>query len=253
MELNYKLLGKGKSVVILHGLFGMLDNWITFGKSLSENYAVFLIDQRNHGNSPHSENHSYTLMAEDVYQFCLKHQLHQITLIGHSMGGKTAMKFALMYPELVETLIVIDIGVKQYSGGHETIFRALRQMDLDAIHSRSEAESFLSEAITEVGVRQFLLKNLTRDTFGKYHWKFNLQALFEHYNETLAPITSTHTFDGKTLFIRGGNSGYIQDKDWDDITTLFPLAQLHTIANAGHWVHADQPQLLLELVRKEIK
>ena len=95
MELNYKLLGKGKSVVILHGLFGMLDNWITFGKSLSENYAVFLIDQRNHGNSPHSENHSYTLMAEDVYQFCLKHQLHQITLIGHSMGGKTAMKFAM--------------------------------------------------------------------------------------------------------------------------------------------------------------
>lgn len=251
--LNYKVIGSGKPVIILHGLFGMLDNWLTFGKALAETHQVFLIDQRNHGNSPHTDEHSYTLMAEDVFQFCAQHHLHQVTLIGHSMGGKTAMQLALTHPELVETLIVIDMGVKQYSGGHETIFRALKALDLQTITSRKEAEDFLSEAISEPGVRQFLLKNLARDTDGAYHWKFNLKALSANYQQTLNALHGEPTFFGKVNFIRGGNSGYIQDADWDTIEELFPTAKLYTIPGAGHWVHADQPKLLFDTVMDILK
>jgi pimeloyl-ACP methyl ester carboxylesterase len=226
----------------------MLDNWLTFGKALAISHQVYLIDQRNHGNSPHTQDHSYALMADDVYAFCMEHHLEQITLIGHSMGGKTAMYLACEHPELVQTLMVIDMGVKHYNGGHEAIFRALRSLDLTAIQSRKEAEDFLSEAIAEPGVRQFLLKNLSRDTSGTYRWKFNLQALFHHYAETLREVPPTFSYTGQTIFIRGGNSGYISDSDWDGIQVIFPKAQLFTVPGAGHWVHADQPALLLDTI-----
>lgn len=252
MKLNYKVLGEGSPVVILHGLFGMLDNWITFGRALSANYKVFLVDQRNHGNSPHSEAHSYTLMAEDLLAFCEEHQLQKITLIGHSMGAKTAMRFALDNPERVANLIVIDMGVQQYTGGHETIFRALRTLDLESVTSRKEAEFALTELIPEPGVRQFLLKNLHRTEDNTYAWKFNLEALYQHYAETLSGITAFEPYLGKVTCIRGGNSGYVQDADWDAFTTIFPNAQLFTIPDAGHWVHADQPDALLQLVERII-
>lgn len=253
MKLNYKVLGEGKPIIILHGLFGMLDNWITFGRALSAHYQVFLIDQRNHGNSPHSESHNYHLMAADLLAFCDEHQLDTIIVIGHSMGAKTAMRFTLDYPERVEELIVIDMGVQQYAGGHEVIFRALRALDLQSIHSRKEAEITLTELIPEPGVRQFLLKNLFRTEENTYQWKFNLEALYEHYQETLAGVISKEPYGGKVSCIRGGNSGYVRDADWDAFTAIFPKAQLYTIPDAGHWVHADQPEALLNLVETIIQ
>lgn len=253
MNLNYKKLGEGKPIVILHGLFGMLDNWITCGRALSELYQVYLIDQRNHGNSGHSADHNYTLMSNDLLQMCDVEQLEKIILIGHSMGAKTAMRFALDHPDRVEALILIDMGVKAYTGGHETIFRALSSIDIHALASRKEAEDLLADSIPEAGVRQFLLKNLTRNTDGTYAWKFNLKALFDHYEQVLEAIQSDCPFQGKTAFIRGARSGYIKNDDWEGITHLFPDATLFTIPDAGHWVHADQPQLLLDVIMRWLR
>ncbi len=248
MKLNFKILGQGKPIIILHGLFGMLDNWITFGRALSEGYQVYLVDQRNHGSSGHTAEHDYFLMSNDVLELCDQEKLEKIILIGHSMGAKTAMRFALDHPTRVEALILVDMGVKGHSGGHETIFRALQSMDLAAIQSRKEAEDILSERIPEPGVRQFLLKNLTRNADGSYAWKFNLQALYDHYDQVLEAITSDVPFTGNTAFVRGARSGYISNADWDGITAVFPNAELFTIPEAGHWVHADQPQQLYTMV-----
>lgn len=250
MQLNFKSTGQGEPLIILHGLFGMLDNWQSVARALENHFTLYLVDQRNHGKSPHLDEHSYKLMASDLREFMLQQGIPQSNLLGHSMGGKTAMQFALDYPEMVTKLIVVDMGIKQYEGGHDTIFEALKSVELNTIKNRNEADVQLSKYINSIGVKQFLLKNLTRESDGSYHWKFNLKALSENYDNILSSINSEIPFEGETLFIRGALSDYIPDSDWEAITKLFPMSKLETIQNAGHWVHADQPEALISAIRQ---
>lgn len=252
IQLNHKSFGQGDAIIILHGLFGTLDNWQTLAKKLAEDYFVFLVDQRNHGRSPHVEGMSYPLMAEDLKAFLEQNWIHQAHIIGHSMGGKTAMQFALDYPDVVDKLVVVDIAPKAYLGGHEAILSALRNFPVNSIESRKDAEqTLLAAGIEELGIRQFLLKNLTRSKLGGYEWKMNFPEIDKHYHNILAnlEIVNKPPFDGTTLFIRGGNSNYILDEDMDLIKAVFPQSKLETVPKAGHWVHAEQPQQLLALLR----
>ncbi|MEL7020112.1 MAG: alpha/beta fold hydrolase [Bacteroidota bacterium] len=248
MQLNYKSFGQGEPVIILHGLFGMLDNWQTLAKQLAEHYTVYIIDQRNHGRSPHADVFNYRILAEDLQGFMEDNWIYEARIIGHSMGGKTAMQFALDYPDMVRQLVVVDMGTKRYKGGHSQIFDALLAVDLDKITDRKAASDFLATRIPTPSVRQFLLKNLTRQKEGGYRWKMNLQALYAHYEDILAPLDVDAPFGGATLFVRGERSDYVQDADWGDILQSFPRATLSTVSDAGHWVHAEQPQVLLREV-----
>ena len=249
MDLHHKILGHGDPVIILHGLFGTSDNWQTIGRMLSEDYQVFLVDQRNHGRSPHIPEHTYEAMVNDLDYFLEFNWIHHPCLIGHSMGGKTAMQYALSHPDKVHKLVVIDIGPKAYAGGHERIFEAMLSLDLAQVKEREDAEAHLRRYIDSYGVLQFLLKNLSRTKDGIYHWKMNLPVLYDHYKDILGEIEGDAPFEGPTLFIRGSESPYILDDDWSHIHDYFPLAQLATVPGAGHWVHADAPRELLQLLR----
>lgn len=247
MELFHREFGAGPPVVIVHGLFGFSDNWQTVAKNLAENFTVFAVDLRNHGRSPHSESHDYKAVASDLKEFMETHWLFRASLVGHSMGGKTVMQFALHFPEMVEKLVVIDIAPKVYPGGHDDIFEALFSVELTSLSSRSEAEAILSVQVPDPGVRQFLMKNLTRDADGGFDWKMNLPTLFREYPTILGPISGP-PFDGPTLFVRGEKSDYIKNSDLPGIQKFFPAARLETVAGAGHWIHADQPVALLDVL-----
>lgn len=249
MELNYKSFGQGEPLVILHGLFGTLDNWQTIAKQLAEFYTVFIVDLRNHGRSPHVNEHTYELMAEDVFHFMSDNWIYGANVIGHSMGGKTAIRLALDYPEQVSKLIVADMGIKENESGHEAIFEAMFDLDLPNLESRTVADNQLKTRIDQYGVRQFLLKNLSRRKEGGYQWKMNLPVLHENYQEILKGIESDSTFDNPTLFLRGGNSDYVQDEDFEAIQDLFPNSELETIKGAGHWLHAEKPTEFIQHVR----
>jgi pimeloyl-ACP methyl ester carboxylesterase len=245
MELNYKQFGQGEPIIILHGLFGTLDNWQTIAKRLAKNYMVYIIDQRNHGKSPHSDEFSYPILADDLKHFMESKWMYKANIIGHSMGGKTAMQFALMYPDMVEKLVIVDIAPKAYRGGHQDIFEAMLGLDLDNLTDRQAIDEQLKIKIPEDGVRLFLMKNLAREKDGGYRWKMNLSVLYKEYQAILAKVDSEDTFDEATLFIRGENSKYIKDDDVLDIQDLFPMMQLQTVEKAGHWVHAENPKSFL--------
>ena len=247
--LNFKSFGQGDPLIILHGLFGMLDNWQTVAKRLAEHYTVFIVDQRNHGRSPHFPEMDYGLMANDLKEFLESQWVYKAHIMGHSMGGKTAMQFALDHPEMTEKLIVVDMSPKAYPGGHEAIFDALLALDLAKVEGRGDALSFLEGRIEEEGVRLFLMKNLSRQKTGGYVWKMNLSAIYQHYADILAPIESELPFEGECLFLGGEHSNYIQPDDHPNIHALFPQAHIQTIPQAGHWIHADQPQALIQAVR----
>ena len=250
VELNYKTFGQGEPLIILHGLFGALDNWQSIGKTLAEQHLVFLIDQRNHGRSPHFDDISYPILAEDLREFMESHWIYRANIVGHSMGGKAAMQFALHYPDMVNRLVVIDIAPKQYPGGHEDIFLALLDLQIDRIDSRQEATEFLSRRIPSAPVLQFLLKNITRQTDGTYSWKMNLPVLYQNYQKLLANIEEAEAFDGPALFLRGGNSNYVLPEDESSIKDLFPNARIETVDGAGHWVHAEAPNAVIEHVKR---
>lgn len=252
MELNFKEFGQGDPIIILHGLFGTLDNWQTVAKKLAENNTVYIVDQRNHGRSPHTEVHNYPCMAEDLRQFMENNWIYHATIIGHSMGGKAAMQFALENPDMVDKLIVVDISPKAYPGSHHHIYDALLSMDLKNIVNRQQVDAHLAKTIDDPGIRLFLMKNLTRDKKGAYRLKMNLPVLHKHYPDVLAGIESDHSFDGPVLFIRGGKSKHMQDEDDIMIKELFPDATIEIIPDAGHWVHADRPDELLSLVENFI-
>lgn len=253
MELNYKEFGQGDPIVILHGLFGTLDNWQTLAKKLAKEYTVYIIDQRNHGRSPHEDEFNYQVMAEDLQVFMEDNWIHQARIIGHSMGGKTAMQFALDYPDMVEKLVVVDIANQNYKGGHEIIFDALLNLDLEKLEGRKEADSILSERIEEYGVRQFLLKNLTRNKSAGYRWKMNLPVIHKNYQAILNQIESEEVFEEATLFVKGSLSKYITNDNFEYTKHFFPNAELKTIENVGHWVHAEAPEKLLELLWEFLK
>lgn len=256
MKLNYKSLGQGHPIIILHGLFGMLDNWLSFGKMLEDSgFMVFLVDQRNHGRSPHSEEVSYSLMADDLRQFMEDHWIHRAVIIGHSMGGKTAMQFAHDFPNMVESLVVVDIAPKTYEAGHESVFAALRSIDLDKVTNRQEVEKALLNQLNEdQSTVQFLLKSLSRvKGEDRYQWKMNLAALYENYQQILDAPALNHEVDVPTLFIRGSESSYIQDEEVSLLHEAFPHSELITIESAGHWVHADKPDELFDSILSFIR
>lgn len=248
MQLNHKTFGQGPPLFILHGLFGTLDNWQTLGKRWAEDYTVILIDQRNHGRSPHLDAHSYPLLAQDIKAFMEANWMFKAHILGHSMGGKTAMQFATHFPDMVDKLIVVDIAPKAYKGGHEIIVQALNDLDLTQLSDRKQADEILAERIPEFSVRQFLLKNLTRNKEGGYRWKMNLPVLTRDYQAILENITTEEPFTGPTLFIKGADSDYIQAGDLPLLQEHFPSAKLSSVEGAGHWVHAQKPQALFQLV-----
>ncbi len=248
MELNYKEFGQGDPLIILHGLFGTLDNWQTIAKKLAEHYSVYIIDQRNHGRSPHDEAFDYAVMAEDLHQFMESQWIYKAHILGHSMGGKTAMQFAMEYPDMIDQLMIIDIAPKKYKGGHQLIFDALFDLNLKTLAGRKEADEQLSKKINDFSVRQFLLKNLSREKVGGYRWKMNLDAIHKNYQKILDPIPNKQAFETSTLFVRGGRSDYIIDSDWEMIEKQFTQSTLKTVENAGHWIHAEAPKELLTLL-----
>lgn len=248
MKLNFKTFGEGKPLLILHGLFGSLDNWQTLGKQLAETHKVYLVDLRNHGKSPHSSEFSYEEMAKDVAELIQDEQLDKVSIIGHSMGGKTTMTFAVEFPQFVEKLVIVDIAPKKYAPHHDEIIKALYSLDLSAISSRREADEEMKKSIKNDGTRLFLLKNLNREKEGGYSWKMNLDMLSENIEKVIDVTEIPFPIPLETIFIRGGSSGYILDSDFERIEELFPNSEIATIQNAGHWVHAEKPQELLSLI-----
>ncbi len=243
INLNYKEFGEGQTIMILHGLFGSLDNWQTMAKSMSSHgYHVVIVDLRNHGKSPHSDEMNHEIMAQDVAELIIANQWNDVFLIGHSMGGKTAMQLALHVPDLLSKLVVVDIAPKAYSPHHNAYFDALTDLDTTSIESRSDAEEQLRERIKSPAVLQFLLKNLARQSDGSYNWKFNLAALEENYHRLINGIISEKPFEKPTLFISGQLSDYISPGDYGEMEKLFPNSEVVVIQNAGHWVHAEQPK-----------
>ena len=243
MQLHFEQLGEGHPLLILHGLFGSLENWRTLSKRFSQSFQVFALDQRNHGRSPHSNAFTYLDMAEDLRDFMEEQELPSAHVLGHSMGGKTAMLFALTHPHLVNKLIIVDIAPKAYARGHDDIFAALFSLNLAACKTRQEADTALAKTISDVALRQFLLKSLERDASGTFRWRLGLNEIHQNYPELIKAIEwSGQPCVQPTLFIRGARSDYLKDSDLTTINKLFPHAQTVTIPNAGHWVHAEEPQ-----------
>jgi esterase len=248
MPLHFKQLGHGEPLILLHGLFGSADNWFGIAPKLAEKFHVFIPDLRNHGSSPHHGVMDYPLMAADVEKFFAKHGLVRANVIGHSMGGKVAMQFALDFPARVKKLVVVDMAPRAYKRAHDYIFDALLALELKRFESRGEIEEALAPQIPSLNLRRFLLKNLGRDEAGGFVWKMNLQSIADNYSRLGEVLGERAPFSGPTLFIRGGKSNYITASDEAEIRQRFPAAKIETIPAAGHWVHADAPAEFLRLV-----
>ncbi|HKY07719.1 MAG TPA: alpha/beta fold hydrolase, partial [Candidatus Binatia bacterium] len=231
--------GEGKPLVILHGLLGSLDNWQVMSKRLAKLYRVCSVDLRNHGRSPHSDLMNYPVMAEDVRRTLVEHDLAPATLLGHSMGGKVAMQLAGGSPADVENLIVVDIAPKAYPPAHAAMLDAMRAVDLSASRSFADVSVALVDAIPHHAERQFIMKNLARDSAGALYWRIGLDEIIKNYPALTQAVTLSQPFLKPVCFIRAGRSVYIQDDDDALIRRSFPHAQLRTIADAGHWVHVD--------------
>jgi len=243
MNLHSNIIGEGKPFIILHGFLGMGDNWKTLAKQFSEaNFEVHLVDQRNHGRSFHSEEFDYDVMAEDLKTYCKTNNLKEVVLLGHSMGGKTAMLFATKYPELVNNLIVADISPRYYPVHHDAILEGLSQLNFSELKTRGEADKALSNYVHEVGTRMFLLKNLYWIEKGQLGLRINLDVLKANVSEVGEALPIHATFQKDTLFLRGDRSEYIGEADETIIHRHFPNSKIITISNAGHWLHAENPK-----------
>ena len=240
--LHSRIIGDKTPLVILHGFLGSGDNWKSLGNKFAANgYQVHLVDQRNHGRSFHDEAFSYQLIVEDLKKYCNHHKFHKFNLLGHSMGGKAAMLFAVTYPELVGKLIVADIGPKFYPQHHQDILKGLSLLNFQEIKTRGGAEEILSEYVKEAGIRQFLLKNLYWVQKGELGLRINLKSLTEKVEEVGMALPEGTKFTKATLFIKGSNSNYILETDEILIRTHFPTAKIQNVSNAGHWLHAENP------------
>ena len=249
MKLFFRKSGSGKPLLILHGLFGSSDNWFTLARTFSQQFSVYLIDQRNHGQSPHSSDFSYNLLAEDIRNFILEHSLNQPIILGHSMGGKAAMNFAVHYSEHISKLIVVDIVPREYPVHHDAILDGLKAIPVDSLTSRNEADRILSHYVPEAEVRQFLLKNLNRKSLGGFDWKINLKSIDDHIEAMGAGMIYSGKHEGSSLFIRGKKSNYYAPGDKALISGIFPNAEFAEL-DTGHWVQAEKPEEFAELVLK---
>lgn len=240
--LHSTIKGEGKPLLILHGYFGMSDNWKTLGNQFAEEYQVHLIDQRNHGRSFHEYEFSYKVLVEDLCNYIKYHNLESVYLVGHSMGGKTAMLFAVTYPGLVDKLILVDISPKEYQPHHNAILAGLKSVDFSIHNSRKLIDEHLSKFIPEVGVRQFLMKNVYWREKGVLDFRFNAESLIENNNEIGKPLPKGAVYNKSTLFLKGENSDYILLSEKMVIDVHFPYNKVVEISKAGHWLHAENPK-----------
>lgn len=253
VALNFEELGvagdEADTVVLIHGLFGDLDNLKSASRALQENYHVVNIDLRNHGSSPWTESMRFVEMAADLEALLDKLNIKQAHILGHSLGGKVAMEFALEQPTRVHSLIIADIAPVAYDARHNTILDALEAVPISNVNSRQDADKALSKTIESKGVRQFLLKNL-RKTDNGWEWRLNLAGLRKCYADLIGAPAQEGEFTGPVLFIRGGDSDYIQEQHREAITSRFPKAEAKTIAESGHWLHAEKPTVFNGLVER---
>lgn len=254
MELYSNVIGEGRPFIILHGFLGMGDNWKTLGKAFGEQgFEVHLLDQRNHGRSFHDEAFNYEVLVADLKHYCEVNNLQDIILLGHSMGGKTAMLFATEYPELVSKLMVADISPRFYPVHHDRILEGLSSLDFSELASRGEADDQLAKYVSDFGTRQFLLKNLYWVEKGQLGLRMNLPVLKAQVEEVGEALPMHAKFDGDTLFLRGDKSEYISLEDESIIQRHFPKAKIETVCNAGHWLHAENPEEFYNYVIDFIK
>ena len=265
MKLFFRQEGQGFPLVIVHGLYGSSDNWLTVGKKLSSRFTVYMLDQRNHGRSPNSQEHSYEVLKKDLAGFFDQYKIEKAIVLGHSMGGKTVMCFAADYPERVEKLIVVDIAPKDYFllndesqyFLHKNILEAMLAIDFRRMNSRKDVENYLLERIDNIQVVQFLLKNVHRNKESHlFEWRLNVEVLYDNLDEIISGVNA-HWFDDRlpilnypVLFIKGANSKYILPEDYPSIRRIYPEAIISEIPDAGHWVHAEQPQLFMEALEQ---
>jgi len=239
VKLHSKIYGEGYPLIILHGLFGMSDNWATHAKILAQHgWQVHAVDQRNHGRSPHHPEHGYDVMAADLEAYIIEHALEKPVILGHSMGGKTVMNFAVRMPAMIRAMIVVDIAPKAYPIHHQGFIDAMRSVDFSLARSRKEVESALISRIDSPGIIAFFMKSLYWKTKEELAWRFNLDALEANLSMVGEPLEHGY-FDAPSLFIAGGTSGYVLASDHDAIYDLFPNAEILSIPEAGHWVHAE--------------
>jgi pimeloyl-ACP methyl ester carboxylesterase len=254
MKLFNRKLGHGQPLIILHGLFGQSDNWNSLARQFAENnLEVYVVDQRNHGLSPHSDEWNYQAMSDDILELINDNNLQQVVLLGHSMGGKTAMQFAIEHSELLNKLIIVDIAPKYYKPHHQSVLKALFAVDFNIVKTRREVEDILSLYITDFGTKQFLLKNIYWKENGELDWRFNFKVIAQQIKNIGLALTDDANCDTPTLFIRGEKSNYILDEDVNLIQQIFPRSMLETIAGAGHWVHAEKPKEFFDCVMNFIK
>jgi len=254
MKLFYRKYGEGTPIIILHGLFGQCDNWQTQAKILAQNnIEVYAVDQRNHGLSPHSNEFNYKLMSEDLHELINSLGFQKVILLGHSMGGKTVLQFAVDHPQQISKLIVADMGIKYYHPHHQQVIAALQAVDFNVVKTRREAEEILGKYLPDFGTKQFLLKNIYWKTDTQLAWRFNLESIIKNIEqvglESEFPRVYTKE-DFEVMFIRGEKSKYILDSDIPGIRDYFPDAEFATIEGAGHWLHADKPkEFVAEVLR----
>ncbi len=255
MQLFFRKSGEGQPLIILHGLYGASDNWISIIRSLSDHFTVYAIDQRNHGQSPHMPSHTYEDMVEDLHEFIQQQNIQDPIILGHSMGGKTAMRFAIKYPEIVKKLVVVDIAPKNYSSyqnygevtsDHEYILTSLKKIPLDEMKNRTEINKELEKYFKDERLSMFLMKNI-KSSKGHFSWKMNIDVLQKDLEQVMDGFDNVNTNNPQhALFIKGGNSPYINEDDTMLIRKYFPSAELITIDGAGHWLHAEKPEQLLK-------
>ena len=252
MKLFHRESGQGQPMVLLHGIFGSSDNWLTPAKLLSSEFHTFAVDLRNHGQSPHDESFNYPVMAADVLEFIEANRITNPVIVGHSMGGKVAMNYALAYPDKIQKLVVVDIAPKSYNMKHYVILEGLKAIPIDQVTTRGEADEVLARFVPEADVRQFLLKNLQRKATGGFKWKLNLAAIDENIERIGLDLEFPGPFNKPTLFVRGSRSNYIRDEDIARIKEVFPQAQLETL-DTGHWVPAEKPKEFVQLVQQWLR
>jgi esterase len=247
MKLQHRIIGEGYPLIILHGLFGNSDNWQTHAKKFATYFQVILVDQRNHGHSDWSDAFNYDLLAADLAELMTDLHLTKAHILGHSMGGKTVMRFAQCFPSKIDKMVVVDIGIKQYPMHHQEILKGIHEVSASAMDSRADAENRLLPYVPENGTRQFLMKNLYWIEKGKLAWRMNVTVLEREMEHILAALPIEENFT-PTLFIRGSLSNYILDEEIEQLENAFPDSQLVTIENAGHWVHAEAPETFVNAV-----
>lgn len=247
MKLFYRSSGQGTPLIILHGLFGSSDNWYSLAKVFAEHFTVYQVDQRNHGQSPHSDEMNYGLLSEDLKDFITEHSLEKPVIMGHSMGGKTAMNFALKYPDMLSKMIVVDIVPKKYPVHHDSIIEGLQAIPITSVSSRNEADAILSKYVPQPDVRQFLLKNLSRKSEGGFEWKINVAAIDSNIEKLGDGVIYSGKCDTPSLFIKGKKSNYYAPGDEALIKSIFSKAEFAQI-DTGHWVQAEKPEEFAKLV-----